>query len=116
MDSNEQKPAWESLVEDLGIRPAPEAFQRHQPPAVELPTSANVAETEPGADLPQRAPSDWKALAGSLGVEIEPEDSPGGEDGSETELSQGAKIPEESFPSQPNEIETGGAGRRWGKQ
>ena len=70
MASNPPKTTWDSLAKDLGVEPTPEAFERHQPSDVELSLTAG-----PEVEPPQTAPSDWKVIAGDLGVDIEPDSS-----------------------------------------
>lgn len=67
MESNEQKKSWDSLIEDLGAEPSPEAFERQQPPASEIPSQADSLDLE----LPQPKPSDWSGLASELGIEVQ---------------------------------------------
>jgi len=84
MDDNKsknepKKTPWGQLAEDLGAKPSTEAFERNQPPAVEIPAAEAASAQEDVSEAPQQAPSDWNALAGSLGLEpslSEPEPSP----------------------------------------
>jgi len=84
MDDNKskdepKKTPWGQLAEDLGAKPSTEAFERSQPPAVEIPAAEAASAQEDVSETPQQTPSDWNALAGSLGLEpslSEPEPSP----------------------------------------
>ncbi len=72
MDDNKSKSPWDELADDLGAEPTADSFERKQPPATDIPTVASEAAT----DLPEpqkTSPSDWDALAGALGLEIEDE-------------------------------------------
>jgi len=70
MDDKESKSPWGQLAQDLGAKPSSKAFERKQPPAIEIPTT----EQDEAPEEPQQAASDWNALAGSLGLEV-PESS-----------------------------------------
>ncbi len=74
MDDNESKSGWDTLVQDLGADPLPEASRRHQPASTEAPPKSNPDESAKSRATPQPAPSDWGGLADSLGIEVaEPE-------------------------------------------
>jgi len=74
-DKESKKTPWGQLAEDLGAKPRSEAFERNQPPAVEIPAAEAPSEGENVSEAPPQAPSNWNALAGSLGLEV-PEPSP----------------------------------------
>jgi len=68
MDEKKPESAWDELVEDLGVEADPAATQRQQPQSTDLPSAQRSPEAEP----PRSQPSDWNALAGSLGLEVTP--------------------------------------------
>ncbi|MEM8943993.1 MAG: hypothetical protein AAGD11_02335 [Planctomycetota bacterium] len=72
MDENENKSSWDDLIQDLGAEPDEAAFDRKQPPPQEIPPSVEWSE-DTEAEAAPSAPSDWNALAESLGLEAAPE-------------------------------------------
>ena len=71
MDDNDKSNAWDALIEDLGAEPDQSAFERHQPPPQELPPTAEDRVSGDLPPVPQSEPSDWNALAETLGLEVE---------------------------------------------
>jgi hypothetical protein len=65
MDEKKPESAWDELVEDLGVDADPASTERHQPQSAELPSAVRSTDVAP----PKSQPSDWNALAGSLGLE-----------------------------------------------
>jgi len=103
MDENEPKKSpWGQLAQDLGAEPSSEAFQRSQPPAVEIP-AAEATEQENDSEPPQQSPSDWNALANSLGLEVPepPQPEPAKEPLKATEASSAEEI--SISPESPSE-------------
>ena len=75
MDDKESKTPWDELAQELGADPSSDAFERSQPPAVEIPAAEDSSTEEEHVEAFQQAPSDWGALADSLGLEVpEPEE------------------------------------------
>ena len=70
MDDNDSKSPWDQLAQDLGTQPSSEAFQRSQPPSVEIPSAETPSDQEEASEMPHQLPSDWNALADSLGLDV----------------------------------------------
>lgn len=72
-EENENASPWDSLIGELGVEVNPEALERKQPtPQKVPPIAAERHEVAP----PVPAPSDWGALASSLGLEVPAEEPP----------------------------------------
>ncbi len=102
MDFDEQKPTWDSLTKELGIEPAPEAFQRHQPPPQDLPAAAPQADAGEVEEPPTSPPGNWKDLAEDLGVAVDPEHfagAPESDTPAEPELPEPVTLPAPIFSS-----------------
>ncbi len=69
-EKNTPNAAWDELIDELGVEADSQALERHQPESTEL-SSASVSQgSDAPPDPPQSQPSDWNALASSLGVEV----------------------------------------------
>ena len=72
MDEKKPESAWDDLVEELGVDADPDAAERHQPQPTDLPSASQSLDPDKSIDVPKSQPSDWNALAGSLGLEVPP--------------------------------------------
>jgi len=75
MDEKKPESAWDELVEELGVETEPAAAERHQPRPTDLPSASQSLDPDsPDSPVsaPKSQPSDWNALAGSLGLEVPP--------------------------------------------
>ena len=73
MGENESGSPWDELAQELGVEPSAESSERSQPPPTEIP-AASTSDDADLAEPPRQSPSDWNALADSLGIEVtEPE-------------------------------------------
>ncbi|MCA9230874.1 MAG: hypothetical protein KDA57_09495 [Planctomycetales bacterium] len=70
MDEKDKKSAWDDLAQELGAQPSSEAFERHQPPPVELTPADDLSSNDDAPSAPVVAGSDWNALANMLGIQV----------------------------------------------
>ncbi len=94
MDDKESKSPWDMLAQELGAQPVAEAFQRSQPPATEIPSSAPSGAAPPSQS--SGSSGDWNALAGSLGLEITEPVAPDKKQTSDTAHERDAAFSDES--------------------
>lgn len=76
MENDKQDSIWENLADELGVEADAEAAERKQPEPVDLPSASKQDQSGETPEQPESSPSDWNALAESLGLEVPPQEEP----------------------------------------
>lgn len=101
MDNDKQESLWDSLANELGADASPDASERRQPEATELPSAAKP---DRPAEPPKAKPSDWKSLADTLGLEVPEEAEPEEATSSAPVSDEPIEAEVEDFGQSPEEI------------